>query len=101
MLSLLYFVEVFILIDITELKPILEPILDGRDDAADIIEQISAIDNKTSSEEDIARINAEWSQRFKKAFFTGEGVEKKSEEDEPDDEDSSPETYEELFEVKK
>lgn len=89
------------MIDITELKPILEPILDGRDDAADVIEQISAIDNKTSSEEDIARINAEWSERFKKAFFTGEGVEKKPKEDEPDDEDSSPETYEELFEVKK
>ena len=33
--------------------------------------------------------------------ITGEGVEKKPEEDEPDDEDSSPETYEELFEVKK
>lgn len=89
------------MIDITELKPILEPILDGRDDAADVIEQISAIDNKTSSEEDIARINAEWSERFKKAFFTGEGVEKKTKEDESDDEDSSPETYEELFEVKK
>lgn len=92
------------MIDITELKPILEPILEGRDDAADVIEQISAIDNKTSSEEDIARINAEWSERFKKAFFSGEGVEKKPKEDESDesdDEDSAPETYEELFEVKK
>lgn len=43
-----------------------------RDDAAEIIEAMNAIDEPVTTDEDrIASINREWSEKFKKAFFSG------------------------------
>ena len=69
------------------LKPILETLLDGRDDAADVIEQVMGIDEDTSDVEaltsqvadltaQIEKLNAdmtakdtEYSDKIKKLFF--------------------------------
>lgn len=60
------------MIKLDELKPILEPLLEGREDAADIIESITAIDVEVvDNSEEIARINKEWNDRYMKAFFSG------------------------------
>lgn len=58
------------MIDIEKLKPILEPLIEGRDDAASIIESISSIDEEVSVDQSqIDSLNSEWNERFKKAFF--------------------------------
>lgn len=62
------------MIALDELKPILEPLLEGREDGADIIESITAIDREIEApdnSEEIARINREWNERYMKAFFSG------------------------------
>lgn len=63
------------MIDLNELKPILEPLLG--DESADIIDQIAALDTHSTEadvEEAIAKVNADWQQRYKAAFFHGDGV---------------------------
>lgn len=66
------------MINMDELKPILEPLLDGREDSASIIESIQGID-KEAPEPDFsekeAAINKEWNDRFMKAFFGEKGKE--------------------------
>ena len=75
------------MIKIENLKPILETLLDGRDDAADVIEQVMGIDEDTSDVEaltsqvadltaQIEKLNAdmtakdtEYSDKIKKLFF--------------------------------
>lgn len=58
------------MINIDELKPILEPLIDGREDAATIIEQVSALDKEVEIDRsEIDALNASWNDRFKKAFF--------------------------------
>ena len=75
------------MIKIDNLKPILETLLDGRDDAADVIEQVMGIDEDTADVEaltsqvadltaQIEKLNAdmtakdtEYSDKIKKLFF--------------------------------
>ena len=75
------------MIKMENLKPILETLLDGRDDAADVIEQVMGIDEDTSDVEaltsqvadltaQIEKLNAdmtakdtEYSDKIKKLFF--------------------------------
>lgn len=75
------------MIKIDNLKPILETLLDGRDDAADVIEQVMGIDEDTSDVEaltsqvadltaqieklnaDITAKDTEYSDKIKKLFF--------------------------------
>lgn len=58
------------MINIDKLKPIIEPLLEGREDSADIIEAIGAIDEEVSVDRsEIDALNASWNDRFKKAFF--------------------------------
>ena len=75
------------MIKMDNLKPILETLLDGRDDAADVIEQVMGIDEDTSDVEaltsqvadltaQIEKLNAdmtakdtEYSDKIKKLFF--------------------------------
>lgn len=75
------------MIKMDNLKPILEKLLDGRDDAADVIEQVMGIDEDTSDVEaltsqvadltsQIEQLNAdmtakdtEYSDKIKKLFF--------------------------------
>lgn len=62
------------MIKLDELKPILEPLLEGREDGVDIIESITAIDKEIEApdnSEEINRINREWNDRYMKAFFSG------------------------------
>lgn len=58
------------MINIDELKPILESLIEGREDSADIIEQVSALDKPVEVDRsEIDALNASWNDRFKKAFF--------------------------------
>lgn len=97
------------MIDLNELKPLIEPLLDGREDSADIIEQIAAIDHTIDPPQvdrsEIDALNASWNERFKKAFFGSDKADSISEEvpsvpevseEEPVEEDK-PLTYENLF----
>ena len=93
------------MINLDELKPILEGLLDGREDSADIIEQVNSLDKEVEVDRsEIDALNASWNDRFKKAFF-GEKAEDVNEEipsiSETDDveENSSEEelTYDNLF----
>ena len=64
------------MIVLEDLNPILQPLLEGREDAADIIESVIAIDKEVEApdnSEEIAKINEEWNQRFKEAFFGPKG----------------------------
>lgn len=68
------------MINMEELKPILETLLDGRDDSADYIEKVSALDKPVEVDRsEIDALNASWNDRFKKAFF-GEKAESIDEE---------------------
>ena len=93
------------MINLDELKPILEGLLDGREDSADIIEQVNSLDKEVEVDRsEIDALNASWNDRFKKAFF-GEKAEDVNEEipsiSETDDvEEEAPEealTYDNLF----
>lgn len=58
------------MINMDELKPILEGLLEGRDDSADVIEQITGLDKPVEVDRsEIDALNASWNDRFKKAFF--------------------------------
>lgn len=93
------------MINLDELKPILEGLLEGREDSADIIEQVNSLDKEVEVDRsEIDALNASWNDRFKKAFF-GEKAEDVNEEipsiSETDDvEEEAPEealTYDNLF----
>ncbi len=65
------------MINIDELKPILEPLLDGREDSATIIESIQGIDKEVPEPDFSAReaeINKAWNERYMKAFFGEKGA---------------------------
>ena len=107
------------MIKMDNLKPILQTLLDGRDDAADVIEQVMGIDEDTSDVEaltsqvadltaqieklnaDITAKDTEYSDKIKKLFF-GEKADTidesipESEEDEVKAEDIS---IDDLFEA--
>lgn len=94
------------MINMDELKPILEGLLDGREDAADIIEQVAVLDKPVEVDRsEIDALNASWNDRFMKAFF-GEKADDISEEIPtiPDAEETVEEdveeslTYDNLFE---
>ena len=58
------------MIKMDELKPILEGLLEGREDSADIIEQVTGLDKPVEVDRsEIDALNASWNERFKKAFF--------------------------------
>ena len=64
------------MIDMNELKPILEPLMEGRDDSASIIESIQGIDRDIPEPDFSAReaeINKAWNERYMKAFFGEKG----------------------------
>ena len=67
------------MIVLEDLKPILEPLLEGREDAAEVIEAVNAIDKPVEepapvdNSEEIAKLNEEWNNRFKEAFFGPKG----------------------------
>lgn len=62
------------MINMDELKPILEGLIDGREDSADIIEQVSALDKPVEVDRsEIDALNASWNDRFMKAFFGNKG----------------------------
>ena len=93
------------MINLDELKPILEGLLDGREDSADIIEQVNSLDKEVEVDRsEIDALNASWNDRFKKAFF-GEKAEDVNEEipsisGTDDVEEEAPEealTYDNLF----
>lgn len=97
------------MITLEELKPILEPLLTD-ENSADIISQIQAIDKP--SDVNIAevekKLNAEWNEKFKKAFLENKGVpetttppQNEEEKSEPEQEDNKPKTFDDLFKVEK
>lgn len=58
------------MINMDELKPILEGLLEGREDSAEIIEQVAVLDKPVEVDRsEIDALNASWNERFKKAFF--------------------------------
>lgn len=97
------------MINLDELKPILEPL----NLSADIIEAIQGLDKDViDNTDEIARLQSEldninnsWNERFKAAFFKGEGIphdhepEVTAQVDEQTDTETGPTTYEELFGV--
>ena len=113
------------MIKMDNLKPILETLLDGRDDAADVIEQVMGIDEDTSDVEaltsqvadltaQIEQLNAdmtakdtEYSDKIKKLFFgekadtIDESIPEMKEEDEVNAEDISIDDLFEADDVKK
>lgn len=86
------------MINLEELKPILEPLISERDDASAIIESIQALDKDV--EFDRTEIDKEWNERFKRAFFGDKGATMKDEppKDEPE-EVNEPEDEEEEIKV--
>lgn len=66
------------MIDLNELKPLLEPL----DLSAETIEAIQGLDREVNDGADeiarltgeLDRVNGEWNDRFKAAFFKGEGI---------------------------
>lgn len=95
------------MINLDELKAVLEPL----DLSADTIEAIMGLDREVNdgSEEiarltgELDRVNTEWNDRFKAAFFKGEGIphdhepEVTAQVDEQTGSVGSMTTYEELF----
>lgn len=64
------------MIKMDELKPILEPLLEGREDSATIIESINGIDREPDPPDFSERekeLNKSWNDRFMKAFFGEKG----------------------------
>lgn len=59
------------MIMLDELKPILEGLLEGREDSAEVIEQIAGLDRVDDriDRSELDALNASWNERFKKAFF--------------------------------
>ena len=97
------------MINLDKLKAVLEPL----DLSADTIEAIMGLDEEVNdgSEEiarltsELDRVNEEWNDRFKAAFFKGEGIphdhepEVTAQVDEQTDTETAPTNYEDLFGV--
>ena len=97
------------MINLDKLKAVLEPL----DLSADTIEAIIGLDEEVNdgSEEiarlnsELDRVNTEWNDRFKAAFFKGEGIphdhepEVDAQVDEQTGAEPEPKTYEDLFGV--
>lgn len=88
------------MIDINELKPILNEILTD-ENSVDIIEKIQAIDKPGVTQADLDKLDNEWKERYRKAFFDGVEIEKKADENADDASDDIEEdekmNYEDLF----
>lgn len=85
------------MINLDELKPILEPLLTGREDAASVIESIQGIDKEVENDQaKIDALNKSWNDRYLAAFFGNKKAEILSDgagvtiEDAPADEIESP-----------
>lgn len=60
------------MINLDELKPIVEELLDGREDGADYVDRISALDKPAEVDRsEIDALNKSWNERYMKAFFGG------------------------------
>lgn len=57
------------MIDIEELKPILNDILTD-ENSVDVIERIQAIDKPGVTQVDLDKLDNEWKERYRKAFLT-------------------------------
>lgn len=91
------------MIDLSELKPVLEEVIKEREDAAEIIDKIQALDTHSSEadiESAVAAKDAEWRERYTKTFFNGtqEPAPQEPQEPQEPEEDEEDETYEGLFE---
>ena len=89
------------MIDINELKPILNDILTD-ENSVEVIEKIQAIDKPGVTQADLDNLDKEWKERYRKAFFDGVDIEgQEREHAEEDSEDIEEETekmnYEDLF----
>jgi hypothetical protein len=89
------------MIDINELKPILSEILTD-ENSVDIIEKIQAIDKPGVTQADLDKLDNEWKERYRKAFFDGVEIEKQADgnaDDGSDDieEDEEKMNYDDLF----
>lgn len=90
------------MIDIEELKPILSEILTD-ENSVDIIERIQAIDKPGVTQADLDKLDNEWKERYRKAFFDGVEIEKQADGNADDDSDGIEEdekekmNYEDLF----
>lgn len=89
------------MIDIEELKPILSEILTD-ENSVDIIEKIQAIDKPGVTQADLDKLDNEWKERYRKAFFDGVEIEKQADgnaDDGSDDieEDEEKMNYDDLF----
>ena len=63
------------MINLDELKPVLEELLEGREDSADYIERVAGLDKEVEVDRsEIDALNASWNDRFKKAFFGEKGA---------------------------
>lgn len=88
------------MIDINELKPILAGILTD-ENSVEVIEKIQAIDKPGVSQADLDKLDNEWKERYRKAFFDGVEIEKQADgnaaEDSEDIEEDEKMNYEDLF----
>lgn len=90
------------MIDIEELKPILSEILTD-ENSVDIIEKIQAIDKPGVTQADLDKLDNEWKERYRKAFFDGVEIEKQADGNADDASDDIGEdekekmNYEDLF----
>ena len=89
------------MIDIEELKPILSEILTD-ENSVDIIEKIQAIDKPGVTQADLDKLDNEWKERYRKAFFDGVEIEKQADRNADDDDSDDIEedekmNYEDLF----
>lgn len=90
------------MIDINELKPILSEILTD-ENSVDIIEKIQAIDKPGVTQADLDKLDNEWKERYRKAFFDGVEIEKQADGNADDGSDDIEEdekekmNYEDLF----
>lgn len=89
------------MIDINELKPILSEILTD-ENSVDIIEKIQAIDKPGVTQADLDKLDKEWKERYRKAFFDGVEIENQADGNADDDSDGIEEdeekmNYEDLF----
>lgn len=58
------------MIDINELKPIIEPLLND-ENSVEVIEKITSIDKPGLTQKDLDDLNASWTKRYRDAFFKG------------------------------
>ena len=89
------------MIDINELKPILNDILTD-ENSVEVIEKIQAIDKPGVTQGDLDKLDKEWKERYRKAFFDGVDIEEQAREHAEEDSDDIEEekekmNYEDLF----